>query len=45
LSRKDIVNEFVVPLVAIDRDGDRMKERAMLLLEGMTRNEKGDPVT
>jgi len=45
LSTKDIVNEFVGPLVAIERAYDRTEDRDITLLEGITFNKKGDPVT
>jgi hypothetical protein len=39
------VNEFVVPLVAIDKAYDRTEDKSITLLEGMTFTKKGDPVT
>jgi ABC-type proline/glycine betaine transport system ATPase subunit len=45
LSKKEMVNEFVLPLVAIDRALDRIVDRAITLLLGITLTEKGDPVT
>jgi hypothetical protein len=45
LSTKDIVNELVEPLVAIERAYDRTEDRPIILLDEMTFNAKGDPVT
>jgi hypothetical protein len=45
LSTNDIVNEFVRPLVANEREEDRTEDKAISLLADMTFTKKGDPAT
>jgi hypothetical protein len=45
LSKNEIVKEFEMPTVEIDRAYDRIEDSAIFLLKGKTSTEKGDPAT